>query len=49
MPILKVKYKIYFFNLSLHKVIIVTLSLFNFMSVATLDLVLALTLRGCDL
>jgi hypothetical protein len=44
-PILKVKYKIYFFNLILHKVIVATSSLFDFIRVATLDLVLALTLR----
>jgi hypothetical protein len=41
---LKVKYKIHFFNLSLDKVIVVTSSLLDFMKVATLDLVLALTL-----
>jgi hypothetical protein len=31
--------------LSLHKVIVATSSLFDFMRVATLDLILALTLR----
>jgi hypothetical protein len=34
----------HFFNLSLHKVIVVTSSLFDFIRVVTLDVVLALTL-----
>jgi hypothetical protein len=35
--------------LILHKVSVATSSLFNFMRVATLDLILALTLGDCDL
>jgi hypothetical protein len=49
MPILKIKYKIHLFNLSLHNADCCHFIYFDFMRVATCDLVLALTLRGCDL
>jgi hypothetical protein len=47
--ILKIKYKIQFFNLACIMLILFTSFLFDFMRVATIDLALALTLRGCDL
>jgi hypothetical protein len=43
-PVLKIKYKNNFFNLSLHNMNLATLFLFDFMRVATFDLALALTL-----
>jgi hypothetical protein len=49
MPILKIKYKIFFFNLSLHNVHSYHFVSFDFMRVAIFDLASTLTLRGFDL
>jgi hypothetical protein len=43
-PILKIKYKIFFFNLSLHNIESCHFISLDFMRVATIDLALALTL-----
>jgi hypothetical protein len=49
MLILKIKYKIHFFNLSLHNIDSCHLISFDFIRVATFDLASTLTLRNCDL
>jgi hypothetical protein len=49
MPTLKIKYKIYFFNLSLYNVDYFHFISFDFMRIATCDLALALSHRGCNL
>jgi hypothetical protein len=46
---IKIKYKIFSSTIVCTKLILSTSFLFDLMRVATLDLVLALTLRGCDL